>query len=90
MNTITDYKPPLKKLAMEIAEKHGISWSDMVGKSRTRRIALARKEYYWRARRETGKSYFQIGSVVNRIDHTTVLKGIKSFQKIIDNAHRIW
>jgi F0F1-type ATP synthase membrane subunit b/b' len=61
---------------------HGVTINSMKSPRRTRGALIqARFEFYWRCREETGLSLPQIGRMVGGKDHTTVLHGVRMYQK---------
>ncbi|MBR3644985.1 MAG: chromosomal replication initiator protein DnaA [Lachnospiraceae bacterium] len=67
-----------------VAEHQDISVTDLLSPKRTKDIAYARQIYMYLARKLTDKTDSDIGSVVNRSDHSTVIHGVKKIQKEID------
>ena len=59
----------------DVARRHHMTAATLLGPSRARGVAAARKEAY-RALRATGMSYPEIGRVMHR-DHTSVMHGCK-------------
>lgn len=81
------YSPPpanpglrvgVKDLIAEIADRFGLSYSQIVGKSRIRDISRARQTIYAILVRR-GSSYAQVGRWLNR-DHSSVLHGCSQFE----------
>ena len=71
-------KSPIRQLEAAAAQRCGVSVAELRGKTRTRRVALARKAVYLAARRLTCQpSYPEIGSAMGR-DHTSVMYGVRS------------
>lgn len=66
---------PLKRIVIECAEKHGVTYMAMLGKRRGRPVAWARQEAYWRCYNETGASFPEIGRAIGHRDHTTIITG---------------
>jgi hypothetical protein len=64
-------------LIAEILAKHGVAYVEMMSKSRTRRIAIARAEICYELRRQTHMSLPQIGRKVGGKDHSTVTNAIQ-------------
>jgi hypothetical protein len=64
-----------RALARQIADNHGVTVDDLVGKSRFHHLAVARHELY-ATLRQWGWSYPAIGRFVGR-DHTTIISAIK-------------
>jgi chromosomal replication initiator protein len=72
--------PAQSKLSPEVildlaANYFGISVSELVGRSRTAKIAIQRQVVMYLIREETGASLPQIGELLGGRDHTTVIHG---------------
>lgn len=72
--------PAQSKLSPEVildlaANYFGISVSELIGRSRTAKIALQRQIIMYLIREETGASLPQIGELLGGRDHTTVIHG---------------
>ena len=77
-----------------IAERYGVSISDLLGKRRTQNIAQTRQLAMYLCRRLTGCSYPEIGALFGGRDHSTVIHAFRvmeermqtdeAFQKEID------
>lgn len=67
-----------------VAEHQDIPVSDILSSKRTKDVAYARQIYMYLARKLTDKTNEDIGLVVNRSDHSTVIHGVKKIQKDID------
>jgi len=72
-----------RTIAREVAEKHHVLLSDMVSPRRARHIVDARYEAFWRCRNETAMSLPQIGKRFGGRDHTTVLHGVREYERRI-------
>lgn len=75
----------LNEIMREITIKygdHGVTIEDLKSKRKPIVIALARTEYYWRARRETSHSLTSIGRNCGGKDHTTVLYGVGRYESL--------
>ena len=68
----------MRLLALQVADKHGLTVEDMRSECRKQRFGRARQEFYYRARTELARSYPQIGRFLNK-DHSTVIHGLKKF-----------
>src|SRR5258707_841132 len=71
--------PSLQRIIEEVAVKHEVPISNLVGRNRAHPIVMARHEYFYRASAETAHSYPRIGAVLGSKDHTTVLYGINRY-----------
>lgn len=75
-----DSMPRWKVIAMEVAAKHRVRFSDMLSVRRTRAAVAARQEAFWRCREETSMSLPAIGRMFGGRDHTTVMHGIRKYE----------
>lgn len=76
----------LRDIAEDVCRKRGISINDFMSARRTKNVAMARQEAYWRAREETRASLPQIGRAYGGRDHTTILWGIRRHQARLDKV----
>jgi chromosomal replication initiator protein len=60
-----------------VAERHGVSVNDILGKRRSQNIALARQVAMYLSRRLTGCSFPEIGSLFGGRDHSTVIHAVR-------------
>jgi chromosomal replication initiator protein len=67
----------MREIATRIADKHGVSISDLKCESRVRKIAWARQEAYAEIQALTTFSTPQIGNWFGGRDHSTVIFGIR-------------
>jgi len=86
--------PAWLRIALEVSEKHGVSFEDMKSKSHVKRLVDARSEAYFRIRTETKLSYPQIGRRFGGRDHTTVIHGVRRFtgggkKLVVDELQRL-
>ena len=66
----------------DVAKKYGLTVADLKGPSRERRIAWPRQEAMWRIRESCPHiSYPHIGRLLGGRDHTTIMHGVREFQK---------
>lgn len=70
-----------------VAAVYGIGQADITGRLRTKAVAEARCCVYLITRRCTRLSYPEIATVFGR-DHTTVMAGIKSAERL--RSHDAW
>jgi len=68
------------QLIRDIASQHKVTFRDVMGPDRHRYIIMARFKCY-RALRQRGLSYPQIGAIMNR-DHTAIIHGIRVLEKL--------
>ena len=69
----SDLPLSLEQIAAAVAQKTGVTLEEMRSKSRKRNIVVARQLVMFLARQLTGLSLKQIGSFLNRSDHTAVI-----------------
>lgn len=62
-----------------IAWRHGVRVCDLEGPGRSRIFVNARQEYFYRARTETDKSYYEIAKHCGKRDHSTAHHGARAF-----------
>ena len=72
---------PLSKSAGErmlhyVAQKHGITYAEIVGASRKSKIVSARQEAYWWLNRQFGFSTLKTAQLIGGRDHTCVVQGV--------------
>lgn len=68
----------LRRLLHEVALDRAVSVDDMRSATRFKEVVAARREFFYRARKETGYSSPAIGRVCNK-DHSTVLVGAAAY-----------
>ena len=71
----------IQQVIVEVADKHGFSYLEMLSSRRRSPLAWARQEAYWRCTKETIYSLPVIGRHFGGRDHTTVLKGAQVYAK---------
>ena len=69
-----------ERILMEVAAKHEIKLIDLKSHSCRRKISAARWECMYRLRTELNLSLSSIGKFMNK-DHTSVLYGIRKYEK---------
>lgn len=74
--------PHWSQIVHEVAKKHGLTYRDLMSRSRFREIVTARYEAFYRIRNEVQiqgepMSFPQIGRRFGGMDHTTVLHGYR-------------
>lgn len=77
---------PLHVIIAEVAQKHGVSYDELISDRRQKRMIAPRFEAYWRCARETPASYPQIGRAFGNRDHTTILHGVRRHEKRLAEA----
>lgn len=70
-------RPLPNDIIREVAQRHGLTFDDLLSQSRVRPLAHARQEAMWELRQRTRLSYPQIARRLNRTDHTTALQGAR-------------
>lgn len=75
-----------KRIIAQVADRHGLTVAELMGTTRVRLIAHARQEAMWRISRELGRSLPEIGRMMGGRDHTTVLHGIRAYEKRLAEA----
>lgn len=74
--TLTDPVP--RRIAEEVCIKHERSWHDITSRTRIKGATRCRHEIMYRLRKETGLSLKLIGEALGRVNHTTVIHGIRT------------
>jgi chromosomal replication initiation ATPase DnaA len=72
----------MQVLLADVERLLGVPVDEVLGRSQQPRIALARKAVYWVLRGQR-YSYPEIAQATERLDHTTVIHGVRSFEKRI-------
>lgn len=67
----------VRRIVMEVCEKHGVSPIEICSEHRSQRIVVARMEACYRLRKETTWSLPRIGKYLGGRDHTTVLHSVR-------------
>lgn len=103
-NTLkSKFVPPLRAIAMAVAQKHGIEFHHLRVKRRFAPLILARGEFIYRALTETDKSLVVIGRYLNRHHGTIgyimrrycrqyglpIPRGLKIYERRFRDMHRI-
>jgi len=74
--------PRWKEILRDVCAKHRMHPEAVTGPSREAPLVLCRREVYYRLRTELGMSLSQIGLKLNK-DHTSVLYGVREFEKAL-------
>jgi chromosomal replication initiation ATPase DnaA len=69
--------PAWRRIAAEVAARHGMTVRSMMERARFRHLVLARQEAMYRVAAETRLTLPQIGRRLGR-HHTTILHGIRA------------
>lgn len=72
--------PKMEDVLRAVCVKHGLTRMEISSKSRSKRLFIARQEFWYLCAKLTLKSYPDIARHLGR-DHTTVLHGIRSHGK---------
>ncbi len=67
----------VRRIVMEVCEKHGVSAIEICSEHRSQRIVVARMEACYRLRKETTWSLPRIGKFLGGRDHTTILHSVR-------------
>lgn len=78
--------PQWKRIALEVCEKHHVSFTEITSRRRSKYVVIARHEAFWRCRNETPMSFPQIGARFGGRDHTTVLHGVWAHEQRMGEA----
>jgi chromosomal replication initiator protein len=78
---------PAQDIIREVAAKHELDVSDLLGPSKRRKYAWPRQEAMMRMREETELSYPQIARLLRREDHTTILYGVRAARQRIKEGN---
>lgn len=71
--------PRVLPIAKEEAARAGYTLEELIADDRTKRVTLVRQYAMWRAREETGRSWWEIARVFQR-DHTTVIHAYRKIE----------
>jgi chromosomal replication initiation ATPase DnaA len=77
----------MRSIAAAVAEAYGLTVEELRGQCRERSVAHPRQEAMWRMRQvldEDGRPRYslpQIGNFLGHRDHTTVLHGVRAYEK---------
>jgi chromosomal replication initiation ATPase DnaA len=74
----------LVELLDTVCAGRGVTRDEICGRVRTRTVARARQELWWRLRAGRAFSYEEIGRLFQR-NHSTVLHGIRAYRKACPN-----
>ncbi len=75
-----------KRITLEVCEKYGVRFNEIISPRRDRAICHARHEAFWRCKNETTMSFPAIGRRFGGRDHTTVLHGVKKHEQRMREA----
>lgn len=77
---IPERVPEWKRIILQVCNKHGITYTEIISPRREVRLVRARHEAMWRLKQETAMSFPSIGRRFNR-DHTTVLHAVRVYEE---------
>jgi len=72
----------------DVAASHRLSVRELRGPGRHRYVAWPRQEAMWRLRTTGRYSLPQIGAFLGGRDHTTVIKGIRAYERRMNGGTR--
>jgi len=73
-----------RMIIAQVCDRHGVAVEEVLGRSRYKRVCLARKEVYVMLRQER-LSYLTIARMFGR-DHTTVVDGVQRYRRDHDGG----
>ncbi len=68
-----------------VCRRRSVTREEVCGRGRTRNVARARHELWWELRRNPGMSFGEIGRLFDR-NHTTVMTGVRAFERALAGA----
>jgi chromosomal replication initiator protein len=77
------------QIIQTVATKYGIPLDRLLGRDRTRQIALPRQVAMYLLREEANISLPQIGEVLGGRDHTTILYGCEKITDLLERDHNL-
>ena len=80
---------PPQDVVHKVAESFGITMDRMLGRDRSRDVALPRQIAMYLLREETNISLPQIGDVLGGRDHTTVMYGCEKIADLLERDDRL-
>ena len=81
---------PAQTVLREVSEKHGLTVRQIQSVARLMPYVLARQEASYRLNKELGFSLAQIGRMLGKRDHTTVLNAIQRYKKNLAKGVAPW
>lgn len=76
-----------RAIVKEVAREMEVSVMDIISPRRSREYVMARQYIMWRLKRETTWSLPRIGQFLGGRDHTTILHGIRQWEKRMKEAN---
>lgn len=77
------------QIVRRVAEAFGISLEEMLGRDRSRQVALPRQVAMYLLREESNASLPQIGEALGGRDHTTVIYGCEKVADLLERDERL-
>lgn len=81
---------PAQTVLREVSEKHGLTVREIQSVVRLKPYVLARQEASYRLNKELGFSLAQVGRMLGKRDHTTVLNAIQMYKKNLAKGDAPW
>ena len=81
---------PSQAILSEVSQKHEMTIQEMKGKSRKLQFVKARQEAAYRLNSELRYSLTQIGILLGKRDHTTILHAINRYKKNLAEGTGPW
>lgn len=81
---------PAQKILREVAEKYSLTVTELKSDARLKVYVQGRQEASYRLNTELGFSLKQIGRVLGKRDHTTVLNAIQKYKKNLVKGDEPW
>ncbi len=78
-----------EEILRHVAEVFGVTLAQLLGRDRSRQVALPRQVAMYLLREETSLSLPQIGEVLGGRDHTTVLYGCEKVAEMVQKDERL-
>lgn len=82
-------RPTLRMIVEQVASFYGVTLVDLYSQRRSLNIVRPRQVAMWLCRRLTLRSLPQIGHVIGDRDHTTVLHGCRTIDRLIQSDGRL-
>lgn len=87
MKAVSIRTKTIAEVINEVAAKYGVSYVELISHRRPAALIRARQEAYWRCTKETLASLTTIARHFGDRDHSTICKGAKAYQQIIDPSY---
>ena len=79
------FQPPIMPILKEEATRAGLTVEQFIGHNRAKRFYEPRQYAMWRAKKETGRSFSEIGRVFKR-DHSPVMHAYQKIEATLAGA----